>query len=289
MTFAPELVARAQSRKTITQLQGGESSTFVARYSAAARNHKRLLLIHGIRGTHHGLEAIVGALPNFECIVPDLPAFGRSEPLDGAHDLAALHGWLGELIDQFKPDEIVAHSYGTLLVSGAPAAAGIPLVLINPVVELGKNRAGKLTSRLTNAFYRICTALGETWGRRLCSARILVDTMSFGLASKAGADVRGWIFAQHREHFSSFASLRILSEHSKLATSLSLDVPRASKAPLLLIAATSDMICDVEQIRRYANLVESASVETLEGFGHLIHYEAPELAAQAIERFVGTS
>ena len=49
------------------------------------------------------------------------------------------------------------------------------------------------------------------------------------------------------------------------------------------------MICDVEQIRRYANLVDSASVETLEGFGHMIHYEAPELAAQAIERFIGAS
>lgn len=229
----------------------------------------------------------MGALPNFECIVPDLPAFGRSEPLDAMHDLAALHGWLGELIDHFKPDAIVAHSYGTLLVSGAPAAASIPLVLINPVVEIGKNRASKLTSRLTSAFYRFCTALGETWGRRICSARVLVDAMSFGLASKAGADVRRWVFAQHREHFSSFASLRSLSEHSKLATSLSLEVPHANKAPLLLIAATSDMICDVEQIRRYANLVESASVETLEGFGHLIHYEAPELAAQAIERFVG--
>ncbi len=229
----------------------------------------------------------MGALPNFECIVPDLPAFGRSEPLDAMHDLAALHGWLGELIDHFKPDAIVAHSYGTLLVSGAPAAASIPLVLINPVVEIGKNRASKLTSRLTSAFYRFCTALGETWGRRICSARALVNAMSFGLATKAGADVRRRGFAQHREHFSSFASLRSLSEHSKLATSLSLEVPHANKAPLLLIAATSDMICDVEQIRRYANLVESASVETLEGFGHLIHYEAPELAAQAIERFVG--
>ena len=289
MALAPELVNRAQSRKRVSQTQTGGASTFVAAYTANTDKPKRLLFVHGIRGTHHGLEAIVGALPNYQCIVPDLPAFGRSEPLRGEHELAALHGWLEELIDQFKPDAIVAHSYGTLLVSGAPAAAGIRQVLINPVIELETNRAKKISSRLTTAFYALCEALGEIWGRKLCSARILVDAMSFGLASKAGADVRRWVFAQHREHFSSFANLRSLAEHSKLAKSLSLEVDRAKVSPQLLIGSSRDVITSIEQITRYAALVDSAQLEILDGFGHLVHYEAPELAAQAIERFVGKS
>ena len=287
MTLAPELVTRAQGRKTFSQLNLGGASTFVASYSADKRSAKRVLLIHGIRGTHHGLEAIVGALPNYECIVPDLPAFGRSEPLTGVHDLAALHGWLDELIDLFKPDAIVAHSYGTLLASGTPAAAGIQQVLINPVLSPNKNRARSLSSRLTTGFYQLCNALGENWGRRLSSTRLLVDAMSFVLASKKGSDVRSWVFAQHREHFSSFASLRTLSEHSKLATSLSLKVEPYRKTPLLLIAATRDPISDFGQIERFAKEIESAQLEALEGFGHLIHYEAPELAAHAIERVLG--
>jgi pimeloyl-ACP methyl ester carboxylesterase len=289
MALAPELVNRAQSRKRVSQTQTGGASTFVATYTAYTDKPKRLLFIHGIRGTHHGLEAIVGALPSYECIVPDLPAFGRSEPLRGGQGLAALHGWLEELIDQFKPDAIVAHSYGTLLVSGAPAAAGIRQVLINPVIELDTSRSHKFSSRLTTAFYGLSEVLGETWGRRLCSARILVDAMSFGLASKAGADVRGWVFAQHREHFSSFANLRSLAEHSKLATSLSLELERAKVTPQLLIGSSRDVITSIEQITRYAALDDSAQLEILDGFGHLVHYEAPELAAQAIERFVGKS
>jgi pimeloyl-ACP methyl ester carboxylesterase len=289
MALAPELVVRAHGRKAVSQTQTGGASTFVASYSAASSKPKRLLLIHGIRGTHHGLEAIVGALPSYECVVPDLPAFGRSEPFSGEHDLAALHGWLGELIDRYKPDAIVAHSYGTLLVSGAPAAASIRQVLINPIVELHKNRAQKASSRLTNAFYSFCALLGERWGRKLCSTRILVDAMSFGLASKPGADVRRWVFAQHRQHFSSFASLRTLAQHSKLATSLSLEIEHANETPRLLIASTKDSIVDVEQVKQYASLVDSVAVETLEGYGHLTHYEAPELAARAIERFLGAS
>lgn len=289
MTLAPELVARAESRKTVLQMQVGGANTLVASYRGDAETPKRLLLIHGIRGTHHGLEAIVGALPAFECVVPDLPAFGRSEPLTGEQNLAALHGWLGELIDHFKPDAIVAHSYGTLLVSAAPAAADIRQVLINPVIELDAIREQKISSRLTNGFYKLCETMGETWGRKLCSARILVDAMSFGLASKRGSDVRQWVFAQHRQHFSSFASLRTLAEHSKLATSLSVDPTKARGTAQLLIGSTNDAISDIRQIKRYAGLVAAAQVETLEGYGHLVHYEAPDLAARAIERFVGES
>ena len=286
MALAPELVTRAHGRKTVSETDFGATRTFVATYCADSKGAARILFIHGIRGTHEGLEAIVGALPGVECIAPDLPAFGRTSPLRSKHDLAALHGWLGELVNLYKPDAIVAHSYGTLLVSGAPSAASIPQILINPIVELRKNRAKKASSRLTNGFYALCLSLGENWGRRLCSARLVVNAMSFGLASKAGADVRSWVFAQHRQHFSSFASLRTLSEHSKLATSLSLEVDREGKAPTLLIAATHDLISDIEQIKRYAERVDGASVEILEGFGHLIHYEAPELAAEAINRFV---
>ncbi len=49
------------------------------------------------------------------------------------------------------------------------------------------------------------------------------------------------------------------------------------------------MITGIEQVKRYAELVDEAQFEILEGFGHLVHYEAPELAAQAIERFAGES
>ena len=289
MTLAPELVSNAQQRKTVSVVKVGGASTFVASYRAARNSSQRLLFIHGIRGTHHGLEAIVGALPDFECIVPDLPAFGRSEPLTGAHSLAELHAWLEDLVDQFEPDAIVAHSYGTLLVSGAPAAANIRQILINPVVELRRKRAQKISSRVTKAFYDLCTSLGERWGRKLCSARILVDSMSFGLASKQGKDVRRWVFAQHREYFSSFASLQSLVQHSELATSLSIAIDNGDAAPRLLIAATDDAICDIDQVRKLAEASQATTLIELEGYGHLVHYEAPELAARAIESFVGES
>jgi pimeloyl-ACP methyl ester carboxylesterase len=49
------------------------------------------------------------------------------------------------------------------------------------------------------------------------------------------------------------------------------------------------VITGIDQVKRYAELVDEAQFDNLDGFGHLVHYEAPELAAQAIERFVGES
>jgi len=37
-----------------------------------------LLLVHGFRGDHHGLEPIVSNLPGLRIVTPDLPGYGVS-------------------------------------------------------------------------------------------------------------------------------------------------------------------------------------------------------------------
>ncbi|PLC12693.1 hypothetical protein AUQ48_11270 [Kocuria flava] len=62
-----------------------------------------LLLVHGFRGDHHGLELLARRLgPRRRVVVPDLPGFGRSEPLPRRpHDVPAytafLHRFLAAL------------------------------------------------------------------------------------------------------------------------------------------------------------------------------------------------
>src|SRR5699024_2164499 len=40
-----------------------------------------LLMVHGFRGDHHGMDLIAGDIRDREVIVPDLPGFGRTPPL----------------------------------------------------------------------------------------------------------------------------------------------------------------------------------------------------------------
>ena len=63
-----------------------------------------LVLVHGFRGDHHGLEPVVAQLPGFRIISPDLPGFGESATFaEGPHDIDAYAGWLAAFIGGDRP------------------------------------------------------------------------------------------------------------------------------------------------------------------------------------------
>lgn len=50
-------------------------------YDADKQRKPLLVMLHGFRGDHHGLQLIATALrEKYHVVVPDLPGFGRSEP-----------------------------------------------------------------------------------------------------------------------------------------------------------------------------------------------------------------
>lgn len=66
-----------------------------------------LLLVHGFRGDHHGLELVAEALavmlPGTPIVVPDLPGFGASPAIPGReHDLALYGEWLRGFADALR-------------------------------------------------------------------------------------------------------------------------------------------------------------------------------------------
>lgn len=96
----------------------------------SARPARRLLLIHGFRGDHHGMALIVDALPEFEIFVPDLPGFGATPPLRrGAGGLAehtlgayaACVEALAQALDLGPTDVLVGHSFGSIIVAAHAA------------------------------------------------------------------------------------------------------------------------------------------------------------------------
>src|SRR6478609_11620099 len=54
-----------------------------------------LVLVHGFRGDHHGLEPVVAQLDGVRMVSPDLPGFGDSTPMtEAAHDIDGYARWL---------------------------------------------------------------------------------------------------------------------------------------------------------------------------------------------------
>ena len=59
-----------------------------------------VVVVHGYRGEHHGLEPVIAQLRGLRIISPDLPGFGESEALgDLRHDIAGYSAWLLAFVD----------------------------------------------------------------------------------------------------------------------------------------------------------------------------------------------
>nr|WP_308472124.1 alpha/beta hydrolase [Microbacterium sp. AK009] len=253
-----------------------------------------VLAVHGFRGDHHGLAAIVGLLPDLRVIVPDLPGFGDSSPLPGRrHDIDAYRAWLTEVHATLAPEAVIlGHSFGSIVASAA-VAAGLPtsrLILINPIGAPALEGPRGVLTRLAVLYYRMGARLPRRAGEWVLRQRAIVRGMSVAMAKTRRRDLRRYIHDQHDRYFSRFADRDVLRE--AFETSVRNDVrafaPEITQ-PTLLIVAERDDITPLSAQRRLQTLFPDAESVEIPEVGHLIHYETPGPAAAAITRFLAPS
>ncbi|GAA2458317.1 alpha/beta fold hydrolase [Agromyces soli] len=251
-----------------------------------------IVLVHGFRGDHHGLEPIVANLPGFRIVSPDLPGFGESAPLDGPHDIAGYAAWLDAFVAALELDgayTLLGHSFGSIVASAAVAGGLRPerLVLVNPIGAPALEGPRGVMTRLAVAYYRAAAALPERAGFAVLKNRAIVRVMSVTMAKTRSRELRRFIHDQHDRYFSAFSDRDSLLEAFR--ASVSHDVrefaPRID-VPVLLIAAERDDITPLSAQHALVERFPDARLEVIPEVGHLIHYEAPGDAARRILGFV---
>ncbi len=252
-----------------------------------------VVLVHGYRGDHHGLEPVVAQLPGLRIVSPDLPGFGESTPLAGVeHSIDGYGRWLDgflSALDLRGTVPLLGHSFGSIVVAHA-IAGGLPvprLVLVNPIAADPLHGVNGALARLTRLFYGIGRSLPARAGRAWLGNGLVVRMMSTTLAKTRDPALRRWIHEEHDRYFSVFADRDALAEG--FDASLSTDVSRAADAlrmPVLVIAGAEDMIAPVAAQRDLVARMPDARLLVLDGVGHLIHYERPAEAADAIRSFL---
>lgn len=253
-----------------------------------------VIAVHGFRGEHHGLEPVVAHLPDVRVISPDLPGFGETPPLPGTrHDLDAYAQWLQEFAASVAPGAVIlGHSFGSIVVAAA-VAGGLEtprVVLVNPIGAPALEGPRGLLTRLAVFYYWAGARLPQKAGTALLRNGMVVRVMSESMAKTKDADLRRFIHDQHDTYFSRFADRDVL--HDAFLASVSHDVrefaPRIAQ-PTLLVAAVRDDITPIEAERRLAKMFPDAALVEIPDVGHLIHYETPASAAEAIRRFLAPS
>lgn len=257
-----------------------------------------LLVVHGYRGDHHGLEPVVAHLSGIRVISPDLPGFGETAPLTGpdgirTHDLDAYADWLRAFAAAVAPGApILGHSFGSMVVAAA-VAGGLPtprMILVNPIGAPALEGPRGILTRLAVFYYWAGARLPRRLGEALLRNRVIVRVMSISMAKTRDARLRAFIHDQHDRYFSGFRDRDVL--HEGFVASVSNDVRRFAPSiavPTLLIAAEKDDITPIEAERHLRMLFPDAELVEIPHVGHLIHYETPWQAATEITRFLRPS
>ena len=271
-----------------------------------------VLLVHGFRGDHHGLEIIANYLlkliPNVSIISPDLPGFGRStdlpESAPGEDSIDAYVAWLQDFVERTNPLglplHVVGHSFGSIVTSAFAAAhpASLALLsLINPISEPALEGSQRVASRLASLYYRAGAALPEKIGYPLLRSQLITRASSEVMMRTKDKAMRRFINGQHAAYFGSFGSRRgVLSAYEASITHTAAEYAAAIRVPVQMLVAEDDDLGTPETARAmYATLTSRDLPATSTGarerldmipeVGHLIHYETPHLAAELIADF----
>ena len=285
------LLAEIPTREVVVDVLG--SSTHYWEYGApdAATT---VVVVHGYRGEHHGLEPVIAQLRGIRIISPDLPGFGESTRLIGhRHDIAGYSQWLRHFTARVGVTGaaiILGHSFGSIVVSAA-VAGGLStpkLILVNPIAAPALEGPNAFMSRVTLAYYRASRALPERLGKSLLSNWLVVRFMSVFLAQSTDRDLRRWIHSQHHDYFSRYSDRDTVVEGFEASISNDVSMFAAKIAvTTLLVGADRDPITSVGAQNALAALFPDAQLHILQGVGHLVHYEKPREAAALIVDFVG--
>lgn len=254
---------------------------------------RTIVMVHGFRGDHHGLEPLVAEMPEpYRVIIPDLPGFGASSDFQGPATIDMYAQWLSDFVSAVALDEttfVVGHSFGSIVVSAA-VASGLPvrsIALINPIAANALQGPRGVMTRLAVFYYQLAAWLPEKLGFALLRNAAIVRIMSVTMAKTKNSDLRAWIHDQHDRYFSHFNTREgVLSAfRTSVGTDVSMYVDSLT-LPLLLIVAERDDITALPQQLQLHDRLPNSEITVVAAVGHLVHYEAPDFAAQAIARFM---
>ncbi len=250
-----------------------------------------IVLIHGFRGTHHGLLLIAKKLQGYRIIIPDLPGFGKGATLE-QYSLEAYTAWLHRFITAQRlanPPILLGHSFGSIICAAYtqryPTTIS-QLILVNPIGAPALEGPKRVLTKLAVLYYKVGAKLPEKIAHRWLAAKPIVRIMSITMTKTTQKGLRTYIHHQHDRYFSRFHNPQALLEAFTTSVSHNVrDFADTIKTPTLLIAGSLDDITPLSDQYVLAKRFPQATLRVIDNVGHLTHYETPEAVAAHIQAF----
>jgi pimeloyl-ACP methyl ester carboxylesterase len=250
---------------------------------------RTIIMLHGFRGNHEGLAAMAGHLNGYRLILPDLPGYGESEPLETQHTVKGYVTWLDEFIATLDPDcfVVMGHSYsGSIALIHAAEGAHKPASTIS--VSPASVRCGP-PGWITTWYYQIGGLMSEPWRKRWLTSRTVDRVTGWLLLRTEKGEVRKDI-VEHRDKVLPTLISHVITEQYMSLLDIELELyAGVIRIPVLIIAGAKDMIVPLNRIRRLVALIPLGAIEIMYDQGHLAPLERPAETANIIKRFLDRS
>ena len=244
-----------------------------------------VILLHGLRGTHHGMSAIARGLEvkGYEVLTPDLPGSGTEEDI-AQKDLNAYVEWLHKYVSKIpqKP-YIIGHSMGSIIVSHYlekyPDDVRKKVILMAPIF---RTRSGQ---RGSNLLYALTSGALHILPKRQRYNFMKSKMVSFCISHYLTSDKskQKHIDQLHYLYSGRFASADSLLIDMEIAMKTQTKTP--SNKQVLYVIGDKDRLTSAVLAHSVA-AEQGAQFMELVGTGHLLNYERPTLVADVIDEFI---
>jgi pimeloyl-ACP methyl ester carboxylesterase len=293
MLVEPAAMALSASQRAVhreVQIMG--STTHYWTYKAKTASRGTIIVLHGYRGAHDGLEGVIGGLEDFDCIAPDLPGYGITAPLNARHSIATYDKWLGEFIKAMKlpvKPFVLGHSFATIVISAHAASSNdmSDIVLLNPVSKPGLKGPRRFISAITEAFFWVASKLPERGARRMMDNWLLIQALSWLMAKSRDKNVRKWVHQQHHSTLKDYANCKVMFEcyHASVHHCVE-EYASSIKNRTLMIAGGKDDITSAKQQLEVSKKLSNATLVVFPEVGHLTHYESTKQVGIEATKFL---
>ncbi len=253
-----------------------------------------ILMIHGFRGTHHGLEKLIAELPDFRIVVPDLPGFGDTPAMKNhRHTVQNYSGLLREFVKKagLKNPVLFGHSMGTIIAADMLAAdpsIAKKAVFVNPIATKPTQGLGAIKIAPGIAYHHLAgRILPEKLGTAILRNKQLFLIGSATMTKTRDRELRKWIHWNHVTYMKRFSDRASLLEAYDSSSNTTIrDYVSKLELPVLMVAGKKDSIAPIKGQRSLAAELKNAELVELDNVGHIVHYEKPAEAGNAIRSFL---
>lgn len=255
------------------------------RYWGIDNGHaETVLLLHGLGGDHRGLAEVAAGLADVNVIVPDLPGYGTSGPMECTHSLANYADAIAEFRAAVGLDtcHLLGHSLGAsiALVHAARHGGLRSLVLLNPV-----STASNVTANLGKLYYRLAAWLPRPMARFWLTSRPAVYVADAFVIKTRDRARRRWILRQDYENYANSDVAAMVESFLSYYETAFDEYADGIAVPVLVTTGNRDGIAPVAAVTGLAGRLRARLSVAPDG-GHLAPMETPGEVAELVNGFL---